>query len=282
MKRFIIFLTLGILFIGGIIYFAFSSSKTMSITYIKFKINPSFIIGLDDKDVVKIYNPMNDDAKLFNLVMFNNKPIENAMNTILLKLDENNYLEDKQIDITVISKNVDKINYYYNKLTNVINNYNNEIVLNNKMASVDELYAYTNEIAYDVKSSLNNDNLLEVVNNIDNQISEYVNEQLRLLNTKKLNDEMKLELFKEKELEGYFNNYDLTTYHDTTNNIRVIDGKYSISFNDDLTYNISLDLTIEYSHFINENDKQYTILEDYNFIYENNEIKNLKTVFYKY
>ena len=116
MKNFILWLLIAFTFFGSVIYFVFSSDKSFTITYIKFNINPEFIIGINDKDVVKIYNPLNDDAKVLNLNMFNGYKLENAVEIILDKLDANNYLDVSQIDITVITKSDKKISYYYNQI----------------------------------------------------------------------------------------------------------------------------------------------------------------------
>ena len=282
-KRVIVFLILGIFFIGGIIYFAFSSDKSISITYIKFKINPSFIIGLDDNDVVKIYNPLNDDAKLFNLTMFNNKSVDTAMEIVLKKLDQNQYLTEKQIDITVITKNPEKIDYYYNKLATVIKNYDAEIVLYQKEASYDELYAYSNEVTHDIGNSLTTDNLISVANAINEEITNYVNEKIGQLDLDKLDNIQKLATMNEQNNDGYFSDYDLINYiSDEFHIVMKENSNYAITFNEDLSFTIRTNLDFDFLHEIKLNEQTYNVIEEYIYTYDNNEISGLKVNCYKY
>ena len=87
MKKFIFFVLFVAVIIGSIVYFVFSSDKALVITYIKFNINPEFVIGVNSKDEVCIFNPLNEDAKILNLGMFNGNSLEDATSIILDKLE---------------------------------------------------------------------------------------------------------------------------------------------------------------------------------------------------
>ena len=101
MKKYI-FAFLGIfLLISACIYLVFSRHENLTITYIKFKVNPEFVIGINSSDRVILYNPLNDDAKIFNLSMFNNKSLDEFAQ-IFIAILVWNYLWAENDDKSVI------------------------------------------------------------------------------------------------------------------------------------------------------------------------------------
>lgn len=287
MKNFIIWVVIAIVFFGSIIYFVFSSDKSLAITYIKFDINPQFIIGVDSNDVVKIYNPLNDDAKILNLGMFNNKSLESSMEVMLNQLKKANFLDVSQIDITVITKNEDKINYYYEKINRTIQNKNYNLVLVNHEASHDELLAYSNEVAYDLKPTYDSVFLNQKSIVLQNKLNSYIDNLIEELFIEELTIEEKNNVLKQRELEGYFNNYDLTDYKLSEDDTLIVnnDSDYNISFIYDengFAYSLTLNLVLEYQTELVKNDEVFNVIEEYHFTFGNNQISNLKYNFYKF
>lgn len=286
MKNFIIWLLIAFVFVGSIVYFVFTSDKSFTITYIKFNINPEFIIGVNNNDEVKIYNPLNDDAKVLNLTMFNGRKIEDAMMIILDKLDSSNYLDDSLINISVITKNNKKIEHFYNKIDSVIKTKNKEITLVNKEASYDELVAYSNEVTYDLEPTYKVDILKNIASNINSDIVSYIDNKLKELNLEDMAFEDKKNLILLKTNESYFNDYLIHEFSLEDNKLIIDDeSTYEIVFNydnEEITFKIKLNLSLEYVGSIIKNDVSYNVIEEYIFIYENDEIRNLKNNFYKF
>ena len=197
MKKFIFFVLFVAVIIGSIVYFVFSSDKALVITYIKFNINPEFVIGVNSKDEVCIFNPLNEDAKILNLGMFNGNSLEDATSIILDKLDKANYLKDDMY-ITVMSKNPDKIEYFYEKINNKVKEKNKDLVLINKRASNEELTAYSNEVVYDVKATYDNNKLLVICSNIEKSLDEYVKDKINSLKIDDLNKDEILKYYNEQ------------------------------------------------------------------------------------
>lgn len=286
MKNFIIWLLIVFIFIGSVVYFVFTSDNSFTVTYIKFNINPEFIIGVNDKDEVKIYNPLNDDAKVLNLGMFNGYKIEDAMEVIFNKLDEKNYLTSSNIDITVITKSSDKIKYYYDKINPIVNSKLKDVSLVNHKASHEELLAYSNEVSYDIKATYNNEVLKKVSEDLSLEINNYVSNLVNGLNLGNLTLTEKNEVIRHQESEGYFNNYNLLDYQIKDYELVINNGsKYKINFvnNDDATqYEIELYLVLEHYGLIEKETANYKTIEEYRFIYRANEIYGLKNNFYKF
>lgn len=286
MKNFVIWLLIAFTFIGSVVYFVFSSEGSLSITYIKFDINPEFIIGINNKDEVKIYNPLNDDAKVLNLNMFNGYKIEEAVSVILGKLESNNYLDISQIDITVITKSDDKISYYFDKIRNVINKSHNSIVLKNNKASHEELIAYSNEVSYDIKASFNNNDLKSIASNIKIQLENHVNNLINTLNITELELNEKYDVLMQNDSIGYFEDYDLTKYVINNYDLKVNEGSsYDVKFNytdTEYAFDIELNLILEHSGQFIKEEQTYNKIEEYRYTYKNNEIYGLRTNFYKF
>ena len=282
MKKFIFFVLFVAVIIGSIVYFVFSSDKALVITYIKFNINPEFVIGVNSKDEVCIFNPLNEDAKILNLGMFNGNSLEDATSIILDKLDKANYLKDDMY-ITVMSKNPDKIEYFYEKINNKVKEKNKDLVLINKRASNEELTAYSNEVVYDVKSTYDNNKLLVVCSNIEKSLDEYVKDKINSLKIDDLNKDEILKYYNEQLENGYFNDYDLLFYKLDDADLKIMDtSSYTISFDSSLKYTISLDLELEKVNKVSKKNDSYSLVEQYLFNYKDKKINNLKINFYKY
>ena len=100
MKKYIIGFIIILLLIAGCFYLVFSRDENLTITYIRFKVNPEFVIGINNHERVVFYNPLNEDAKIFNLMMFNNKTLDEAcavhgMDVEKVIADINEYLANK-------------------------------------------------------------------------------------------------------------------------------------------------------------------------------------------
>lgn len=282
MKKFIFFVLFVAVIIGSIVYFVFSSDKALVITYIKFNINPEFVIGVNSKDEVCIFNPLNEDAKILNLGMFNGNSLENATSIILDKLDKANYLKDDMY-ITVMSKNPDKIEYFYEKINNKVKEKNKDLVLINKRASNEELTAYSNEVVYDVKATYDNNKLLVICSNIEKSLDEYVKDKINSLKIDDLNKDEILKYYNEQLENGYFNDYDLLFYKLDDADLKIMDtSSYTISFDSSLKYTISLDLELEKVNKVSKKNDSYSLVEQYLFNYKDKKINNLKINFYKY
>lgn len=282
MKKFIFFVLFVAVIIGSIVYFVFSSDKALVITYIKFNINPEFIIGVNSKDEVCIFNPLNEDAKVLNLGMFNGNYLEDATSIILDKLDKANYLKDDMY-ITVMSKNPDKIEYFYEKINNKVKEKNKDLVLINKRASNEELTAYSNEVVYDVKATYDNNKLLTICNSIEKSLDEYVKGKIDSLKIDDLSKDEILKYYNEQLENGYFNDYDLLFYKLDDADLKIMDtSSYTISFDSSLKYTISLDLELERINKVSKKNDSYNLIEQYLFNYNNKKINNLRINFYKY
>lgn len=282
MKKFIFFVLFVAVIIGSIVYFVFSSDKALVITYIKFNINPEFVIGVNSKDEVCIFNPLNEDAKILNLGMFNGNSLEDATSIILDKLDKANYLKDDMY-ITVMSKNPDKIEYFYEKINNKVKEKNKDLVLINKRASNEELTAYSNEVVYDVKATYDNNKLLVICSNIEKSLDEYVKDKINSLKIDDLNKDEILKYYNEQLENGYFNDYDLLFYKLDDADLKIMDtSSYTISFDSSLEYTISLDLELEKVNKVSKKNDSYSLVEQYLFNYKDKKINNLKINFYKY
>ena len=285
MKNFIVWLIIALTFIGSIIYFVFSSDSSLNVTYIKFNINPDFI-GVNSNDEVKIYNPLNDDAKVLNLNMFNGYSLERSMKIILDNLEKKGYLDIDEINITVITKSEEKIKKYYDKIADVINESNSSIKLINNKASHDELLAYSNEVSYDLKPRFNSEDFKNISLNLKEDISNYVNNLINELNLDDLELVDKIDVITQKELEGYFNNYSLTSYQINNYDLIVNDNsnyKVKLSYNDEgYSFDIELNLVLEYFGEFEKEEIVYQTIEEYHFAFRNNEIYGLKSNFYKF
>ena len=85
--------------------------------------------------------------------------------------------------------------------------------------SFDELERYSSEVVYNLKASLTKDDLKIIGSNVYVNIKKDVDDKINSLNLDKLDDEEKINLLKEKQMEGYFLGYNIL---DTTSKFKVI------------------------------------------------------------
>lgn len=288
MKKYIIGFIIILLLIAGCFYLVFSRDENLTITYIRFKVNPEFVIGINNNERVVFYNPLNEDAKIFNLMMFNNKTLDEACEIFIEKMDENNYLVNKKIDLTIITKNLEKERKIVQKIKNSVIKLDSEIEISTVSPTSEELLSYSNETAYGLPVTYDNLVLQTIGKEIKDNIDFYIQNKIKLLNLDKLANDKKIEIIKENYDNGYFNSYDISSY----SNYDIILSKRSsydviFSFNDDFTYSYNIILNLEFDLYREElvNELRKGIVEVYKYTYDenNNElISNYKNEFYKF
>lgn len=288
MKKYIIGFIIILLLIAGCFYLVFSRDENLTITYIRFKVNPEFVIGINNNERVVFYNPLNEDAKIFNLMMFNNKTLDEACEIFIEKMDENNYLVNKKIDLTIITKNLEKERKIVQKIKDSVIKLDSEIEISTVSPTSEELLSYSNETAYGLPVTYDNLVLQTIGKEIKDNIDFYIQNKIKLLNLDKLANDKKIEIIKENYDNGYFNDYDISSY----SNYDIIPSKRSnydviFSFNDDFTYSYNIILNLEFDLYREElvNELRKGIVEVYKYTYDenNNElISNYKNEFYKF
>lgn len=288
MKKYIIGFIIILLLIAGCFYLVFSRDENLTITYIRFKVNPEFVIGINNNERVVFYNPLNEDAKIFNLMMFNNKTLDEACEIFIEKMDENNYLVNKKIDLTIITKNLEKERKIVQKIKDSVIKLDSEIEISTVSPTSEELLSYSNETAYGLPVTYDNIVLQTIGKEIKDNIDFYIQNKIKLLNLDKLSNDKKIEIIKENYDNGYFNDYNITSY----SNYDIILSKRSsydviFSFNDDFTYSYKIILNLEFDLYRQElvDELRKGIVEVYKYTYDenNNElISNYKNEFYKF
>ena len=251
MKKYIIGILIIVFLIVGCFYFVFSRDENLTITYIRFKVNPDFVIGINSKDKVVMYNPLNEDANIFNLGMFNNKSLEEVSSIFVSKVNENNYLLDNDVKLTVMTKNLEKRNRLTKIISDVIKNTNNSIIVNVLEPTSDELLAYSNEEVFDKEPSFNENDLISIGNDIKNKIDLYVKEKIVNLKLDKLSLEEQKNILESSLSLGYFNDFSITNAmvnYDTLLSKRS-DYQVIFTFNEDLTYSYNIILNLEFDYY---------------------------------
>ena len=288
MKKYIIGLLIIVFLIAGCFYFVFSRDETLTITYIRFSVNPDFVIGINNKDQVVMYNPLNDDANLFNLGMFNNKSVEEVTNIFLDVVNKNNYLVDKEVNLTIMTKNLVKRKRFAEMIISVIKRTNNSIKINILEPTSEELFAYSNEEVFDVIPSFNENDLKYIAMDYQKQIDLYVKNKINNLKLDKLNLSEQKVIIENSLLNGYFSdflidsvllNYDI--FPSSRTNYQVV-----FNFDEDLTYsyNIFLDLEFDYYKKIQDNEKNIGVVEVYEYSFDTNDelMSNYINHFYRF
>ena len=197
MKKYIIGFIIILLLIAGCFYLVFSRDENLTITYIRFKVNPEFVIGINNNERVVFYNPLNEDAKIFNLMMFNNKTLDEACEIFIEKMDENNYLVNKKIDLTIITKNLEKERKIVQKIKDSVIKLDSEIEISTVSPTSEELLSYSNETAYGLPVTYDNIVLQTIGKEIKDNIDFYIQNKIKLLNLDKLSNDKKIEIIKE-------------------------------------------------------------------------------------
>lgn len=251
MKKYIIGILIIVFLIIGCFYFVFSHDENLTITYIRFKVNPDFVIGINNKDKVVMYNPLNEDASIFNLGMFNNKSLEEVSSIFVSWVNENNYLVDNDVNITVMTKNLEKRNRLTKIINDVIKKTNNRIVVNVLEPTSDELLAYSNEEVFDVEPSFNENDLIIISNDIKDKIDLYVRDRIVNLKLDKLSSEEQKIILENNLNLGYFNDFVITNDMVNYNIFLSNRSKYEVifNFNEDLTYYYNIILNLEFDYY---------------------------------
>lgn len=288
MKKYIFAFVGVFLLISACIYLVFSRDETLTITYIKFKVNPEFVIGINNDNKVILYNPLNEDAKIFNLGMFNNKSLEEFSTLFIDKMEENNYLSDNIIDMIVMTKNKNKKNIIVETITNSIGEQNNEIIINVKDPTFDEMLAYSNEPVYDLEPTYNEEDLKVISNDILNKISNHINNKINNLKVDKIDNQDKKDILEQKNINGYFDDFNFSNVDLGEYSIDILDdSNYEVEFTFDenlnYQYNIIINIVLESYKDKIKNDVKETTVEVYKYTYNLNSekiINNYKNEFY--
>ncbi|MBQ8234945.1 MAG: hypothetical protein IJZ36_05135, partial [Bacilli bacterium] len=136
------------------------------------------------------------------------------------------------------------------------------------------------------KPSFNNDTLLLVSNELKDSISQYIDKKLANLSFINMNLEDKKVIIDTMLSNNYFNDYSLTKYK--FNNFDFIineKSNYKVDFiynDNEVNYDITLNLVLEYETKIEKKDVTYQVIEEYRFNFMQNELKNLENNFYKF
>lgn len=277
MKKYIITALLVILILVGTIYMAFAKTNSASVTYIRYKVNPEFILGVNNNDEIVFYNPLNDEAREFNLLMFKGKNIEEATKIFYEKSFKKGYIKENNINITIITMNDEKRTRLFNKIDETIKLYQDTIKVNLIEPTSDELLAYSNETFYNQKPTFNNDDLINISNELEKRISKYVDEKCKNLK----NDDIK-----GKNNKGYFNDFDLISQIIDYYDINILPTSYykvDFSFEEqNYTYKITLNIDLKYFNIETNDNERNAIVEVYNYKYENKQISNYNDNFYRF
>ena len=287
MKRYLalIGITLFTLFVTISLFVLLISQDNSFITYIKIQVNPSFVMGINDKDNVVFYNALNEDANKYNLEMFQGKSLTEATQIFIEKFGTS-YPGKDEINITVMTKDDEKEKRITDIIANVVRSYDDTYIIINHEPTFDELERYSNETIHNIDASFKNTELKQVGALIYQKVENYLEDRFTSLELDTLSDEEKIDLIKEKQQEGYFNdlvinNFDLQM--DDTKLLERTAYTIEITFNDDYTYEYKIILNLEVEHFKYELKK---IVEVYQYDYEVGEdieiINNLKKYFYTF
>ena len=291
MKKYIwgIVVLIIVSFIVGCFYLVFNRSENLTITYIKFKVNPEFVIGINSHERVVVYNPLNEEAKIFDLMMFNNKTLEEVCEIIINKMTANGYLIDNTINVTIMTKNLEKRNQFVKQIKSSIDNVKENVVINTLTPTNDELFTYSNEVTYDLKVTYNENELISIATSVEEKIDLYVNDKLKALNLNNFTGKEQMNVINDNSVNGYFNDFDFSNILVGDNIFISPYSNYEIEFvfNDDFTYsyNIIISLIFDYYKEIVVEDTSKGIVEVYEYTYNqlgNSLISDYKNYFYQF
>lgn len=277
-----------VLIVTGCFYLVFSHNENLAITYIKFKVNPEFIIGINSSDSVVFYNPLNDEAKLFDLSMVDGKSLRDVSSLFVEKLDASDYLVDKSIDIVVMTKNKEKEKRIYELINESVKVYNDEISVECLEPTIDELIAYSNETVYDLIPSYKEEDLMIISREIYTKVTSYVDKKLKALKLDGVND---IEIIKENYMNGYFNDFSLSSvifkdYLFTYSKRSTYHINFNYHLDNTYDYEIILDLELDCSMDVETIDYKEGIVEVYKFLYQEvdgvGKLEEYKNCFYKF
>lgn len=286
MKRYITLIIVSILTLGIMIFlfYILLRQNTSYITYIKLQVNPNFVIGIDENKNVVFYNALNEDANKYNLGMFQGKKLQDAISIVIDKLG--NAKENKdEIHVTIMTKNDDYEQELLKIITDGVNHFDSNYKIVNHEPTNDELEKYSNEVVYNIKASLNDDTLKIIANKIYKEVNCDVLLKINNLNLNKSSSI--IDILKEKEELGYFNDYQISSLIIDEYDVKLLErSNYKVIFDNsdkDNGYNYRIVLNLEIEH---KNDNVNNIIEVYSFNYELAEdfekISNLKKYFYTF
>lgn len=287
MKRYIKLFLVSVITLGLIVFVFFILIKQDNsyITYIKFQVNPSFVIGINNDKKVIFFNALNEDGNKYNLAMFSGKTLNEAMQVFIEKLKTIS-ADKREIALSVMTKNHVLEKDIYQVIVKEITSYdaNYQVTLIEPLP--DELEKYSSEVVYNLKRSLNNDKLKEIGGKIYSNLDNYVTNKISKLNLSKVNKEKKKTILQEKIQSGYFNDFVIANLSFKEDNITLLarsNYKISFTFNEDGTYAYTLVLYLAMD-YEKKNDK--TIVETYQFDYEKKDdvasVRNLKVYYYTF
>ena len=285
MKRYIALISsfvIVLIFLCMLFYFLLKQDNSY-IIYIRFQVNPSFVMGINRDYNVIFYNSLNEDGNKYNLSMFQGKKLSDSMRIFIEKLG---YAKEdkKEINLTIMTKNnvleKDIATIIEKEIKNYDKNY--EIVLHD--ASVEELERYSNEAVYNLKASLGDDDLKLISRCLYQKLDDYIKEKMNNLKLNSLSKEDILSILKEKVEEKFFYDFDLLSVDLGKDNIYLLErSSYDIDFQyeEELSYSLRLNIELE-----NESIGDKSTVELYRFNYllgEDKEIiENLKINFYTF
>lgn len=288
MKRYIALIFTSLLCLGVVVflfYLLLKQDNMSYVTYIRFQVNPSFVIGINKNENVVFFNALNSDASKYNLSMFQGKSLSDATKIFIEKLGESKTNKDT-INLTVMTKNKELENHIVDIISNRINNFDNKYKINVLEANRDELEHYSNEIIYNLTRTYSTDKLESLSKDVYMGVKKHIEGKINKLNLKKLNNSQILDICNTKKNEGYFNDLMLNSITLSDNDFYVgKNSSYKINFSLDkdnnFIYQITLYLELNYTK---NGDK--TIVETYDFQYdfigEVETISHLKTYFYTF
>jgi len=287
MKRYVslILICVGTIILMTALFYFLLRQDNYYITYIKLQVNPSFVIGIDEKKNVVFYNALNEDGNKYNLSMFQGKSLEEATRIFIEKLGIAKENKD-EINLTVMTKNNILEKEIADIISNVIKGFDNNYQIILHEPTNDELEKYSDETIYNISPSINDETLKLISKDIYDKINNHIDKKINNLHLKNLNKEDRVSLLKEKQEEGYFSDYILSNIKIDEYNVTLLEkSNYSIIFTYDeennYTYRIVLNLEIE-----KEKNEIKRIVEVYIFSYEEidniGKINDLKRYFYSF
>lgn len=288
MKKYIIGILIIVFLIAGCFYFVFSHDENLTITYIRFKVNPDFVIGINSKDKVVMYNPLNEDASIFNLGMFNNKSLDEVSSIFVSRVNENNYLLDNDVKLTVMTKNLEKRNRLTKIISDVIKKTNNSIIVNVLEPTSDELLAYSNEEVFDKEPTFNENDLVSIGNDIKNKVDLYVKDKINNLKLDKLSFEEQKNILELNLSLGYFSDFVITNEMVNYDILLSKRTSYQVTFtfNEDLTYSYNIILKLEFDYYqeslVEEKRIGNVEVYEYSFDTSSNVISDYVNHFYRF
>lgn len=267
MRKFVLSILFIAAVVGSIIYFILNVDTNITVskvTYINFTIDEiNFDFAVRDDDTIKLYSPKDNNSDNLTIDDFKDKGLVDGLEIIF----NNKKFNAERVDVKVITKNPETKEYYFNIIEDKLKEYNLKSNLVNP--TFNDLVQNSNEVSYDEKQSITNENIELIVKDLYEKIYTYVDDKMQGIEVDINKLENTTELY-DYDLVGY-------TYNDF--DIQIMDNSsYSIEFKEDNTFVITLNLVMEYKY---QRDK-YHIIDEYNLTYNGNTLGEIKINYYKY